>query len=499
MQKKLAMSVHSISLSDENWWPRSRWPKCLSSFTKLRSLTIRLYAAYLMPSTTRLLEEILKLPATLEHLELHSKDSVFIIAEAERTPDLTDGHEPKTELLEKVTARFLSLYSFGFTLNGTHQFLPAPLFSHMEFKIRKLSNLYWSMRTIDEATLAAFPRTLEHFDGTLEFWDLNDKDDRYFSQIPPNLTRIKLLRGINKFRIMNLCPKRVSIDLLIINGEWNWSKSPRTMPPNIDALELSSVDSDEFEEHGLDWLLELTKLFPNIKLLRFREYFAHLTIRLIHLPSSLTEVQGSFRPVMREGDTPQLIQAKLPNLKTLNVITHSFRMKSEALRALPPYLKALKVYMKADQPVDFLPPNLTDLTIFQLNSYHIQCPLPETLLKITLGTAGRSAAFPLEKFSLLPSSATYLAVEWHRNRADYPLEAPLLPHQLVTLEVDLWNQSWFKSLPRTLTTLQSRDVAGFDPNIPDNFEDLPPNLTRLVLREYEGDTSKTILFSGSSF
>ena len=500
MQQKLSVAVQRISLRDQKWWPRSRWPKCLPCFNNLRSLTLDLYSAYLMPTTTATIEEILKLSPSLEHLELRSKDTIFAIHSTQRVPEPAGSKPPSAELLSKVVTRFPRLQSIGCSVEGFEKFCAAPLFTALQSNLRKISGVSWRIDSLDDISFAAWPRTLEHYDGTVEFWNMSVKDDRYFSKLPPNLTRINALRSIDKFRIMNLFPKHVSLGSLDICQGWTYSKSPRSMPTHIDTVNLSYITEDDFEEQGLDWFVELMKLFPHVKKIDFGAYeYGHPSVRLSRFPSTLTEICGGVVPVL-DGDTPEHIQAKLPNLKSLSLYTcYTYELTSEALRAFPPWLTTLKLFMKQGNPIDSLPPNLTELDISQENKCLIQAPLPESLRKVKLGTGPQSAPFQPSELSILPSSVTDLEVKWYANDAVYPKEAPKLPSKLLILKVDHWHRRWFRLLPRTLTSFTSNNVKGIDANIPDNFDRLPPSLTSLILHEAERHQPDSIVLSGSSF
>lgn len=165
------------------------------------------------------------------------------------------------------------------------------------------------------------PRTLEHFNGALEFWNLDGKADGYFSDMPPHLTRIDRLDSIDHLRLMTHLPKHVSVGAITLHCLWKPSKKPRTLLlPTIEHLELGSIDYWEFEEAGLDWLQELTKVFPNAKTLAFQEYEREPFARLIHFPSSLTKLRGSVFPVVSEGDTPEMIRS-FPTSNSSKLIT----------------------------------------------------------------------------------------------------------------------------------------------------------------------------------
>lgn len=155
--------------------------------------------------------------------------------------------------------------------------------------------------------------------------------------------------------------------------------------------------------------------------------------------------------------------------------------------------------MEPDHPIDFLPLNLTMLAISQKEAFLIQVPLPESLHTVSLGCTSKSAPFPLDKLSILPPSVTKLKLHWHKREVPCPVEPPQLPLNLMDLDVDLWHQRWFESLPRTLTSFESKLIQGLDVHVDDNFEHLPSGLTRLAIDPSNRSDDDSVTFSGSSF
>lgn len=75
LNTKLAHSVLEIDLKDKMWTSTSRYPKLLSSFTKLRYLSINRNGAPLMASSKDLSVELQKLPPTLLTLKIAGREA----------------------------------------------------------------------------------------------------------------------------------------------------------------------------------------------------------------------------------------------------------------------------------------------------------------------------------------------------------------------------------------------------------------------------------------
>ena len=78
MNYKLTRCIYTITLKDRRLYSTSRWPKCLTAFTRLRSLSVTTITT-LMSAPMVLMSEILKLPPTLESLELLCDDSIWSV------------------------------------------------------------------------------------------------------------------------------------------------------------------------------------------------------------------------------------------------------------------------------------------------------------------------------------------------------------------------------------------------------------------------------------
>ena len=251
LNKKLAHSVRSVDLKDETPFSTSRWPKCLSSFTKLHSLSISLPSGYLMASAVDLVLELLALSSSLERFSIDSKDCIFIV-DGELPPHHSSVNVDSANGSSQYSEAFRSLRSLK--LGSALAFRPqAPFFRLMSAHIRELIIPSYNAEQHADPTLGKLPPKLEFLNTGLVL-DECDVSSKIFSQCPPSLMRVQSIDiGDNSNEAMEALPEGLKIgELKCRDVIWDYDFSVR-LPPGVESIEIFEIDYESFEAQKVHW------------------------------------------------------------------------------------------------------------------------------------------------------------------------------------------------------------------------------------------------------
>lgn len=478
LSKKLANAVRSVDLCDDAPFSTSRWPKCLSSLTKLQHLSISLPYGCLLPTCADIQKEILALPSTLESFELNSMDCSF----ASDVP--CPGMPLKTSQDgSPIIEPFASLRRL--TLGLATAFSPQSPFYHLVTRhIKELTLPHYNVHRYSDGTLAMLPPKLEVLKTELLFGDCSQTMfPTLFSKCPPSLTRVQCIDIGDNADVMNLIPKRLQIGELKYNDILWEQQFAESCPPGIEKMDITEIDYDCYDSMDNHWAKLLPPRLTSLTISDSAILNDHL---IALLPSTITDLSGDLT-FQGHQDYESMVEPKklyLPNLKTFNLFGGT-RYHPNTLRCLPEKVKTLSIRLDYTVPIEHFPP-VTSLSLYGKNFVSLAAPFPNTITKLSLSTLGGGGVLHPSKFSLLPASLLSLELSWFDDNIEpFDEEQVILPPKLQSFLVDRWSILWFSKLPRSLLDLSVELVDGFsdlivDPNV-DYFADLPLGLRRLML------------------
>lgn len=473
LSKKLASSVRSVDLSDNAPFSTSRWPKCLSSLSKLQHLSISLPFGCLASCTTDLQLELMSLPSSLERLEIDTKDCTFT----------ADCDVPAGESISSsgspidLSTVFQSLQSLK--LGNATAFSPhAPFYRLITNSIKELHLPHFNADRYSDPSLSTLPPKIETLHTELLFGDCAQVS-QVFSSCPPSLTRILAIDIGDNAGVLATIPRDLHIGELKFNDiVWDYEFASMC-PQGIEKMELSEIDFEAFECEHVHWADLLPK---SLKSLIISESVNLDDDLIARLPRSITDLSGDFSFEYRDENGADKT-LELPNV--VKFTSFATKYHPDALRFLPQNLKSLSIRLDYSETTKFLPP-VTDLCLYGNNFISIDVPFPNTITKLSLASLGGGAALHPTQFSLLPASLLEFEVGWfHDSIGEFDEDLLVLPPAMLKFVVDRWSLHWFSKLPRTLLDLSVELLDGFsmvtvEPTV-DYFADLPTGLKRLML------------------
>ena len=449
LQHKLAHSVLSIHLTDKLAFSTSRWPKCLSSFVALQTLSFSINGPA-MSSPKLFQQEILSLPSTLRSLVISSSDLCSCLLDSYESSS-SNEKGGTVNYLDYISQRFPALTRLEVP-SSVFPALQSPLFLAIAKNIRELSFPGYYFRASDLDNLASSP-TMEFLDFAIDF-SSPEETSSFFARFSPSIRRIYEIQICYEAENLNEIPKDLKIDVLRFSIDAPWTEGvARSCPPNVRELEVTFIDDALTPLHdAAQWCSDLPPSLSSFK----------CTCSILH-PKPLSQ--------------------------------------------LPRYLTELHVDLLAIdgwEPSDALSrlPHLTSLHITQPHRIHIDTPLPSSIISFSTSTSEGVSSIPPSQFHLLPPNLTSLNLHWLvQNIGNVLSEQMQLPSTLRMLTVHHWHENWLALLPRQLTSLSIHCLDGPDDNhlecTVDYFAYAPPALRSLVVTRNAQFISKPL--SGRSF
>lgn len=442
LNHRLRKAELHISLKDRGFASTSRWPKCLSKFRCLKSLSIVRPDWPILPSAVELRKEIATLAPSLERLELDICDSagIFDVSAANKT-----ASDPKNDFRLAdcfVDLRHLTLRSspgseshYTITNESLAWQLPAGLTTLCLDMPPYLSGL-----TSDLA--AMLPRHLEEL-------SLNCENLSLAHNLPSSLSRASNV-----------------LDYSVIITD--------KLLPNLEHMKLGNIDR----------LFDLSVLPENLKSLdiQYSTELAWSPEQIASLPRQLETLRGASLtldwPALdamsqnEDKNAPKEVSWP-PALTTLDLSDLTLPNESY-LQYLPSALTSLKKLVIRDGHRHNTHPTAAAMRTDDADEVSATCLLPKSLKQLHL-----SRISPYDMIEL-PSSLTDLTLDFPA-KLKFGKEAPELPNSLTRLTAQQWPAYWFSSLPSSLTELSVQSLVGdFDA---ENFAKLPQNLRVLEINE----------------
>lgn len=468
--QRLSNSVREITLKDKKPYSTSRWPRCLSRFRKLTSLSIEVLPNFglLTGSIASLMQELETLSA-LETLTIGTSE----FSRSENPPSASYQSLPsliKLHLLE------------------TPYYFPHCLFESLCCNIRELEMVQISAET--DPTFGFLPRKLEILRSTLLIGDCVDFN-LLFTKMPPNLTYIDTLALETRSDALLKVPKQVTINqLYALQVTWSYNDS-LNCPPAVSQLELGSIDLESFASRGTTWASQLPR---GLKILNLETPTLFNSATFAEFPGALTHLHAKI-----SVDSAAL-QAVLPcpHLKYLSL---PYESTSSLFQWLPNSIQTLNIRLsksEAVKPLTVFPSTLTLLSIISYEevALNLAAPLPDTLKTLRL----HGLELALDQLVFLPSSLEELEFSWVVTTTPKEDLFDKFIH-LKTLTINCWSLNRLHELPKQLVELTIRKLTDY-PLIDaktnfDYFEALPTTLVHLRL--VYPMQRLPIVFSGRSF
>ena len=503
LMDKLSRAVTTVELKDLNWTSTSRWPKCLSRLSNLRSLSID-RAGSLMEPSALLSKEIRSLSSKLKSLALTADlviDAFHNFAEDGKTL-ITTKYPRGESTIFNMAESFPELESLDITSNliGTD---------------------YDEDRFFKVEDYAAFPDTLTYLEHDSHFrWTerlpqflppgLKQMDIRFNDTLGPHNPPLSLLpRGMTKLRHIEvptlsdmLALPSTLTEAVSIYFPWTYAMS-QALPPLLKGFRLESIDFNSFRDRGVHWCELLPKTIVSLDVRQCPPLDPH-AISL--LPRSLSSLEAHVSWEDCLSDTVSSLPWP-PNITRfeydLDLLTppryHLFPRKllyldmeywikdpttpesqssgsniepsestsaSRSLASFFPEAETLSIYrsdFKGVLPIIELP---SKLVVFSLSMHAPEVSIPFAFI------CGH-----------LPATLTTLSarLDW-KNFKESDADQMALPLGLEDFSVDRWRISWFPKLPRRLTLLHIENLTDFDETIDSDLEltqHLPPTLVDL--------------------
>lgn len=531
MAKLANGGASDISLSDPHSTSRSRFPKCLLSFSKMKSLRIKRHSHRLMEAE-QLSPLLQQLPPTLEKLELEFKnveDSFELIAN-EGFFDVFGEEECEPQPA-------LTYLSRNWSLKETFPVLKTLILddwyaSETKWTKHEISDLPASLTSLRLPCMSGIPYNAYQFlPAGLQILDVSAGSamlsDSLFEHLPRNLTNLKTPSiGLYMESLIKIPQSVTNITCYMPS----WTIELSTHFPNFVTLCTSTIDPSsrvlKTSVFGDDWAY-IDNIFVSA-LPKSLTHFATSTIprvgllfsSLRYLPSTLVTLD--LHSILWGEETPKDTLHAFPLLESLSLAMVS----PEVLMHLPPTLTAL--YVKKSDIVEFeiaifaskLPRTLTYLQMSQIYTWssdaikalpralrafevpysHVMAAgfaqLPPFLRSISLGyliehaiprCIGNSDYYlafdqsdEMEEFQCYESAPEDQFEDTDENDG-FGLFGDGAPPNLVTRlrPKRKRREIVLPTAPQTLKTLQIKSYHHYDTNL--LIASLPPNLTELVI------------------
>lgn len=409
LQRKLEQSITSLDLEDLSYAPSSRWPKCLSRFRRLRSLSLTIKHGQLCDGPHHLQSALLLLSHELEELTIDSKDFLFSPDENADAPPLLYFEDPSAfGRLSKISVRCQQIL------------LTSPKSSFFDFLMRNVRCI-----TALEGSTTSFAQSS---DATLHW------------RLPPNIERLGAARLTKHFSADELPPSLTRIDSINL-ASWNsallthlsvyqpshlefWYWVPEiaySCPPSVTSI---TMDYHDRFDSSIDAISALPRTLRSLKADTLREVDWDV------LPPSLTHLSAlnSYGWVTRTS-------MSLKHLTTLEVN----EVSPIFISSLPPTLTSLRFKLCAERELPALPASLTLLD----SSADVLISVPPNLRKLKIPRLYSN------KRSLLPATLTNLECDGSLIRRD----ANCTVSNVTTAIIKDFSETLFPYLPRGLTRL----------------------------------------------
>lgn len=491
LNKKLAHSITEIHLCDEIEFSTSRWPRCLSSLTKLRKLSIFLAKGYLMPSATALQQELLALSPTLEELRIYSLDEIW--AETDQSTSAAAPLPAPTDatILNASNARFPSLRTL---YTGVHckKIVRSFFFRSFCAPLRTLgtnsAHYHRDSGTRHSPTddLADIKHILPHLTTLdVDLWvdsliNATQEADasRFFESLPSSLTELPRARFISNLNGLDSLPRGIaSIDDLISieSPSWNHHFAQRC-PPKIRRMHLRAIDYASFILANTHWASQLPRQISSFIL------DSPIDLHdLSFLPCSITSLDAPISCSLEECDAAvaDFESNGSPLLPNLTRWTSPTPIKPWCLKLFPNLLELSATFSLDDgEKIEYWPPRLQSFHSFLIGSH----TLPDTITSIVLSWPQEQVILQ-EHFASLPSSITHLdlAVGYVKYFLSI-LDLITFPQGVRVLKLPKWS-GHFDRLPRSLELLNIGVICDHPNTEPiDFFAGLPSSLTSFTVR-----------------
>ena len=461
MNYKLTRCIYTITLKDRRSCSTSRWPKCLTAFTRLRSLSLCKAGPAVSASMT-LMAEILKLPPTLECLELDTYNEFWQIPRS---------CETEKRAAERINyASYLALMS---SLNGK---TPFP----------RLNQALLSEPSLRPPLSPLLPMLLSNvtiLTGDLQIHRLAD-----FSQletvkgsvtIESGITPPPLLKHIDRVTVKaadyhEWTSRGITSNSLGLGGILT-ADLALVLPATLTSLKLEYVDEASIKPSYAIW----TEILP--RTLEAIHFGARLLLNDLHiskLPRSITSLSGSVKYVSE--DAMNGIVMDLPNLKEWSTSPPQHPL---IINKLPPSVTEFSMNFPTESSSDFplkLPEQLKSF-----NPVHWPLPFPTSLSTLKHLESCYGPISP-QHLQSLPSSITRIYFN-DRDWTDRDFETLFTisgTHltSLVSLSIEGWHAAHLDTLPQTITILGLYSLKGMDMKlISFQFAHLPPRLQSLSI------------------
>lgn len=487
LMSKLSNGVLAVHLEDPNFNSTSRFPKCLSSFHKLRELSIR-RGQYRLADPEDIRTSIQSLSPSLEHLELRFTEVEQVFAEPTSIVDIFDESlygklQPRAQIWN-IGSVFPKLH----TLILEDEHLESTSWTSLDFESLPSTLTYLRManrQLLNPDFCAALPKSIQ-------ILDLEGNQDRFLSSefcasLPRGLTSIGSLQD---------------------NSGHTDLEGLASLPKGLSALSIHLPPSTP----------QLTTLDIHMPSLVFAEF------------TNLTQLSLYKHDAMLAEDTakdiffrPDWLKSLPKTLKTLQLPTKAWANNDAVLRIgdmqyLPPGLTDLALarlaydsdhFTEKDgggmviNPVDFEAlyekfPKLLHLSLdVELASADLIRFLPRTLTHLHLQSSSKRVN-NLDSVDFPPNLKTLYWRHPFHNTHDLttgiasPGPIDLLPRHLTRMSITseaVWTKQVTSHLPRTLTEVVILHALITE----EAFEVLPPYLKNLEISQFAKESDKIAL------
>lgn len=485
----LTRGIESISLKDNTEWSTSRWPRCLSAFRRLTSLSVQINGL-LMYTPMALLSEILKLPPTLEVLEIDSTDAIW------------DVPKPCKEAVDVVAVSRVNFASYHALLSCLDCETPFPLLKSAWICApslnRELSpmlvHLFSNAKIFKvdqwDHSVTPLPTLVETLEGSLFVHPMTPVT------LPPSLKRISHLvadgPGVYPFNLQG-----ITYDSLSLHCAWT-ANLAQTCPRSLTTLEAHGPDVDTFFPSIFRcWPDSLPSTLTTLRM----DWLTLDDTLVSHLPRTLTSLTGSIRYLA--ADAINGVVMDLPNLQEW---TDRMQLSIDPrfLDKFPPSVTSfLQLFSrkKAETLVNFVPKLPERLKVFEKRNFPLD--FPSASIASLKHLESYSGIMQLDQLSFLPSSLTHIEfylVELSQDDREIAMASLLHLTALRSLKLRTWSCEQFNLIPRSLKALDIGHLQHVNDSlgavsIASQFSLLPPLLESLSIYHSSPDLFKAECFA----
>lgn len=501
---KLFNSITYIDLRDKRLGTSSRYPKLLSSFTRLRYLSLDRGQWPLMPTPADLSREIqhLALP-NLETLRLKCAQAhqCFYLFNAQSEP-IVSSYERGTSCLIDFTSLFPHLRTLK-VAPPTGAALASSVFAGLPPKLTHLIMPRLDISNSPYPFMSQLPRSLEILDTEVYIMTHADKGNPWstsslWTGAPSSLRIIKSI----------LCPQAPSGDL--------------QLPHTLEECYFRIYQS--WPLSVLQTLPSSMKTMPMLDLSKIGDHSRYFDYPSLLLPNSLTAISIQLSSSQHELIIP-MIRTLSKNITSVHItgkdtnwdsLFEDFLTTHKDKCLWPAHLTSLKLRTSWPQNlVPYLPSALTYLGVrwngndeLDLKSYprslktikltissnhtakiRLTKDIPPNLTSLTLYSNMKKTLLQTDSIRFLPPTLTNLDIADGIRLSTAPLDDFQLPNALKTLAVAYWDHEWLALLPPTLTSLHLRhfDFHSVSPDIMNSsLHSLPADLESLHVEKKSG-------------